>query len=641
MSSLSRRVGLLAGCDPASVASIVAAALPDAEPRELPALVQAALTTRRPAAVSAVLGRLHTLGPAGLEMVALHRRDGERGDRLLATLGEAIPLALRSRDPVTARLVIDLVSYLAEPALAGHLVELISAGDDDVQERAARALLDLTTAVVGPCGRRPAAALHRDALDRAITGSARRWREHRQPPVMVATCLLAYRPGPHLSRLLAEEDHPFVRALPGIAERRAEPLVRRNLIRWMGIATLRRSGRRGLHLLAGPGVDAVAEALSDGHLLLALGRRRALRVAVRPVRSVPPLAVSVALPPRAQAWLPGLIQHLDLSRGVRIRMLADLVALPSIGARIRVVNALLSEHGEAASVATEPFCFDRAPAVARLARRGLLQRPRSGGLSLLRRLERRGPADLTRLAAARLARIDADRFFDRISSLPDPQRRAAALSVLRTDRSGFIDALARRLHGPVPAGEDAPSHLQLIMIVRRLGLAGAFESELVELTRARCTRTVSAAVAALGSGRGRQGRAALEAALHHRSLRVRANAVESLGRRAAAGEQARVAGFLAGGDNRGRGNAVRVLLQADPPRGVAELQSMLRDEDPLHRISAVWAARRSLVQAARDTVAGLARHDRFAEIRTRAASAVRFLDRTLDWTTDVGQRRRR
>jgi hypothetical protein len=65
---------------------------------------------------------------------------------------------------------------------------------------------------------------------------------------------------------------------------------------------------------------------------------------------------------------------------------------------------------------------------------------------------------------------------------------------------------------------------------------------------------------------------------------------------------------------------------------------MLGDADPRHRVSAVWVARSCRARALIGDLHDLADGDRFAEIRARAAAAVRLLDHRAPSAAGAGGR---
>jgi len=611
MPPLPKRLSLLKGCKPASAGAILADAVDHAEPEELQAIAPAALETGHGPALAAVLRHLHRLGPAGLTQF-----DAVRGP-----LEAAVQAALARPTTQTAENVIRVIARRGEASLAHYLVDLLQRSGrdwDDIAEQAAGALLDVTVAVVGSSGRRLAEPAAMRQIDAALAAAGRDFRLHRQEAVLLAVAVMTPRAGPSLRALLQEDDHPLVLALRGVAERTREPLVRGNLVRWLGFEPLAGSVARWFHRLDGP--QAYAQALRDGHLLLAPKRRRRLRRMDRPLQCLPSLAAAVTMPARPQAYVPVLLGALDLSPHTRHQRLADMIALPSPIARLRALQALLGRQGRRTAEAIEPFCFDRDRAVARMAVQHAVSNREGPAPALLAKLERSRHGAVARRAAVRLARSGAQAYFQRWRHMPPCQRLALALCLLAVDRDRFVNGLRIVL---LAGDEEIQS--AAVLLARRLGLVQSVEGELIRLACESPARVASAAVAALSAGRSAQALEALRQAVGHEDGRVKANAIEALAGTAQVNIIGSISPLTGSEQNRPRANAVRAVLRADRKRGLAGLRRMLADPRPLHRVSAIWVARAARVAEAAPDLERLAVQDRLPEIRTRAMGAVRLL----------------
>lgn len=613
MPPLLKRLSLLKGRDPASAGAILAAAIPHAEPEEREVIARAALETGHPAAIAAVLRSLHRLPPEVMEIL----------DTIPGPFETAVRAALARSDRQTAENVIAVIARRGEASLACHLLDLLGQrGEEweDVPERAARALLEVTVAVVGAEGRRIAEPAAMEKIDEALAAAGRDFRRHREDAILLAVAITAPRPGPSVTRLLDEEDHPLPLALRGVAERIGEPLVRGNLIRWLGFEPLAGSVARWLHRLDGP--EAWGDALHTGHLLLAPRRRRRLRQVDRPLQCLPALTAGVALPSRSQAWVAALVGGLGLSTRARHQRLADMIAMPWPIARLRSLLILLGQQSGRAMEAIKPFCLDRDHAVARAAAQPFLADRAPADPALLVKLERSEHASVSRRAMAKLARSSVAGFFQRWHRMSGDEQRAAALCLLARSRGRFVAGLRAVLREG-----DVDDQLEAVLLARRLRLVNDLEEELVALAVASSGRLASAAVAALPAERSPRCREALLAGLGHENARVRANAIEGLARTAGMEVIDSIRPLTGSAENRPRANAVRAVLRADRQHGLGDLRRMLADPRPLHRVSAIWVARSAGVIEAAGDLHRLAREDRLPEIRTRARAALRLLGR--------------
>jgi hypothetical protein len=587
MPALAHRLNLLQKEPPRAMASFLAAALPHAEPQEREALYLAALRTGRPEALAAVIGLLHRLGPGGMTHVC-----GVGG-----SLEPAVRLILRRGAPRAVLNAIAVARRRCDLGLLGHLVTLLSAPDDEVQRRAGEALVAVVVEHAGTDGRRPLDAVTARRLDEAIAGAAVPDRDRRLDDALLAAAILANRPGPALQRILADPDHPVLFALRGAVARTDRPLVRSNMLRWM--------------------IDPL---LSAGHLLLSPRRRRAMRRVDRPGRLPADPAGGAALPGPAQVGLVRMIRALPLPAAARRDHLADCIALPSPVARLRALEALLGDPSSAAQDLIERFCFDRSRPVALLAAGRVLRGAEALSPVGLGRLEQSPHRIVARRAEVIAARSSARAFFDRWMTLGRDDWWAAAMALLRTQREAFLARLSNLL---ATGGRD--EKLAAVTLARRLGVTAALEAELIGQVGSVDFRVASAAVAALGDGGSIHRASAVRRALGHADLRVRANAIEALvriDRRPGAHLDA----LAASRDNRLRANAVRGLLAGRAPGGFRALRRMLSDDDPRHRVSALWVARRSRAKPVVGDLRRLADSDRFSEIRDRATAVARILD---------------
>jgi HEAT repeat protein len=618
MPALAERLKLLSKEPPRAAASFLAAALSHTEPEEREAVYLAALRTGRPEALAAVIGMLHRLGPGGMTHVC-----GVTG-----SLEPAIRLIRRRGSTRAVLSAIAVARNRCDLDLLEHLVALLSAPDDEVQRRAGEALVAVVVEHAGSDGRRPVAPATARRLDETVAGAAVGGRDCRLDDALLAAAILANRPGPALQRILADPDHPALFTLRGVAARTDRTLVRSNLLRWMIDPVLGGSVRRSLHRIRGP--QQLADLLGAGHLLLSPRRRRALRRVDRPGQLPVDPAGGAALPGPAQVALVRLIRALPLPAATRRDHLADCIALPSPVARFRALEALLGDPSAATRDLAERFCFDRSRPVSVLASARAIRTVDGLSPVVLSRLEQSPHRVVARRAEVLAARCSAKAFFDRWMSLARDDWWAASLTLLRTQREAFLARLANLL---ATGGRD--EKLAAVTLARRLGVTSALEGELIGQVGSVDFRVASAAVAALGDGGSTQRAGAVRKALGHADLRVRANAVEALvriDRRPGAHLDA----LAASRDNRLRANAVRGLLAGRATGGVKALRRMLTDDDPRHRVSAVWVARRARAKPVVDDLRRLADGDRFSEIRDRATAAARLLDHHVLASSDGG-----
>lgn len=213
--------------------------------------------------------------------------------------------------------------------------------------------------------------------------------------------------------------------------------------------------------------------------------------------------------------------------------------------------------------------------------------------------------------------------------------RLAARGLVRAERDHFLADLALRIASGQPRDQAGA-----VLLARRLGVTGDVEGDLLRALAAgpgdlALERLAATAAAALGDADSAAAREGLRACVMHPVPRVRANAVEGLGR--IARRRAVHTGDLATADpemyaamlelksdsqHRVRANALHALLAcatADwtcEPAAEDALAAMLGDDRPPHRCAALWLADRLMARF------GPGWH-RWSHMATRVAEAAR------------------
>jgi len=243
-----------------------------------------------------------------------------------------------------------------------------------------------------------------------------------------------------------------------------------------------------------------------------------------------------------------------------------------------------------------------------------------------------------RRAGARLdppddGRSGSQREDDLLAAASGPLARAHWLRRLASDRTLAIAELRE-------ACEQAETGViaDHIVLVRRLGLVNELSGWLGALAlkpRPDGHRIAATAVTALGDSDGKPIRLALAALLGDSDSRVRANAVESLGRLLRRGDRdaAPLIELKPDPNHRVRANAIRALWLEDP-RSHSALSDMLCDDRFSHRLAIAWSCRRLLLKP---TLATSLRRRLESEpeprVRELIAEAIAGTDRThrLSW----------
>lgn len=605
---LRNRLNLLRGQPPETVENILMEALRHARREEIAPICRSLIDTGRPSALTAALRYLHRLDEPTWRALARRRGDLSTSIRSVMTGDDLRPI------PNLIRLVETRGDAPLLPEVAGRL----TAERGVHAKEAGRALLNVTERWLKRGQPSPDRRRALEHVDRAVTAALETWREHRRPEVLIAAALLSRHPGPRLKAMLEDHDDPVHFALRSAAEELGHPLVRRNLIRWIDSPWIGRSVTRRLHALTG--ADHLEDLLRDGHLLRLQTKRQALDQVDKAVRLLPADVPQLHLLPETSARLAEFIDALPAPPMARVKALGAMVRITDPRARWRAALSLTGMRHAAAECAIDAYADDPVPIVARLAARHVMTRPDEDSRSMLERLERSDHPFIARLARRRLAKMDAERFFERWMHLDPADRAAAAWKHFAMHSDQFLG----RLRGALTGDHAAPAMLA-IELIRRMRLAGRFEAPLTGLTFHREARIAASAVMALGESGSRHCLAAVRAALHHDDARVQANAVEALTKLHAPETSDLVSCLTGSGHNRTRANAILACMRSHRHEGECLLQSMLRDANPLHRVSAVWAVKRSRSSRMLLELKDVAAHDGSMEIRTRAKAVIRSM----------------
>lgn len=632
MPPLEKRLHLLlaTGRPPEELASALIAALDHAEPDEREPIAESLLTLDVEAGFDAVLRLLPQLEASSI------RRTLEVAAS--PALKRALATALQSANLRRQLAVLDLIQHRGDLGLIENIAQLVDGSKDSLPDTAAGIFLSVIVQHAGPRGRGRLAPSQKAIVDRACADVIDRALAHRQFDAMFAVALLLPQSGAMVRKRLRTQDHPGAMALRSVVRRIDEPLVRRNMLHWLRIEPLDRSVLRWMHRITG--ADGFADLLDGGHLLLHPARRRAIRRVDRPMQCLPHLRDAVRIDERVQHRLPDLVMSLPISTSRQVAMLVDHCALPSPLARLRCALALEGPAGSGsidAAEAMDRFTFDRDPMVVSAAGARRLHLPESPTLTVLEQLEQRAEEAVASEASLRVASASLDAFIERVQGLAPTAAHIAALACLERDRTALMQKFSERL----VEGSARALRLRIIHLVRRLRIGPFVAEALLHCTNEGDAHVASAAISALDAVDAQPVRDALERLMrHHPEPRVRANAMETLSRLNRHHDRTHIEleAFDHASDNRLRANAIRSMIECGSREALARLGVMLRDDRPLHRVSALWVARQVRARTLLRTIRRVADEDASGEIRLRAARIARFLAAQRENFTDSGRR---
>ena len=486
----------------------------------------------------------------------------------------------------------------------------------------------------------------RSVVDRELVEWARTFDEHRDVAVLRAVLRATHRCGPKLSAWLTraplEEHLPLRSAASKVDTETATGMA----IGWLGWSSLVPVARKVIdRVAANPTHDSVTALLEPWGLLRA--RRRSQRLPkVLSLDAFRSLARTTGLSAHARR---GLIEVAACLGTAALAQLIEhgMVADPDESVRLALIQAISrAEAFETGDSALQDLGFDREEVLARAS---------VGAMSRVRSRHRRR-ASVTRLRSLarspiRSVREHARRTIERFDLLgaarsPDARWLNASVGTWMAHRAP--DTLRDELNGALadPARVDA-----CLKLVQRLGFVADSVDQVAHIAlhdtepsaRASATLLLGRIDGIADAAVGERIFRALADLLVDDDDRVRANAIEAMSRLRAA--DLRLDRFAGDDQPRIRANAVLHACRHDGPKdhgtladsAMLQLDAMLHDDRPEHRVSALWVARQIRPVEMATQIAGMAQDDPDPIVRSRARRcAGRLLSAMEPQTREVG-----
>ncbi len=603
---------LIHAASPDEAVDILDAALRHAADDEVDSLAHTLLDLDTDDAWVAVMRRWRRLAPAVRVRVTQHAARLDRRLRLLLGLGKR----------TSHEQALDVIAAAGGARHLATLVHLLDNPVESIRRRAASAFRSCVDDLVDNPRHPGLPVRHRARIESRLLEALAVPRDDRHEPLFLLTAILADHAGPTLAAELNDSDSPAAFALQRVCANIDQPDARRRLIRWMGRPGL---GRRPVRRLAGlSGSEAFSDFLADGHLLRNPKRRPMLRTADRPVRCAPTIDDLPRMRVESLRHVPALLRNLKLSTPTRIERLTELMVAPDPRTRLLAVCELQRERHDAAQTALASFARDAHAGVATLAGAAICQRARPSTPVADRFARHDIDTPASRYVQTAAWSRDIEAFLFAAPEAPVQLRIAAAHTLMNAEPERFVACVRGLL--VEPAG---PHALAAMEIVRRLELTGRVEGSLIDLMRGGDPKLASAAALTLGDDQVDDRLDVLEEAIKHDDPRVAANAVEAIDH-ARPTETPRIVEIMApiceSQRNRARANAIRSLVRRDPDEGAPQLHLMLDDDDPRHRLSAIWTARRARATPMIAHLRALSERDAHVDVRRRARSAMTALE---------------
>jgi histone H3/H4 len=207
---------------------------------------------------------------------------------------------------------------------------------------------------------------------------------------------------------------------------------------------------------------------------------------------------------------------------------------------------------------------------------------------------------------------ELERYWVEFESMPPAEQADRGAALL--SRPEVIHAFAKgKLTSP-----NVSARIKALRILTATGCGPGFEQVLYALARDADSVVRSTVMTLLGQIPGATTELLLRGALRDPDSRVQANAIEALDRLASTANEPLVHEKLRDENNRTRANAVKALLKLRVREAAESLCAMLRDADPEHRRSALWVVGQLRLAPLVARIAELAKSDADILVRRRA-----------------------
>lgn len=264
-----------------------------------------------------------------------------------------------------------------------------------------------------------------------------------------------------------------------------------------------------------------------------------------------------------------------------LRLCEELSSSPA--ARLRLLRIAMRRPRGASIALLKTFLSDPDERLARLAAREMARRKPADFENVLIQVMSNAAPSVRRIISRSVGQAGFDQFWDRFDRLDKPTRKAAGRAMLKLLPDG-IERLERRLRSGPPE-----QRLKAIAVTQELGSPEALAPALLSMCHDPNPKIRSKAVALLAQTQGVAPDTLLEKVLNDEDARVRANAIEVLESKHRIDFVPLLAKRARSSSSRERANAIKALHRLRVGTAGTQLLSMIQDQRPDHRISAMWA----------------------------------------------------
>jgi len=272
------------------------------------------------------------------------------------------------------------------------------------------------------------------------------------------------------------------------------------------------------------------------------------------------------------------------------------------GASVQLIRTLLSDPDER---------------IVRMAAREVVRRRPADFENILLKLMAGAPPSVRRVVGRSIGQAGFEQFWQRFDRLDRATRKQAGKAMLK-----LLPDAAQRLQRRAIAGPPE-QRIKAMQVAQELGVADGLRTTLEQLCADPNPKIRSKAIAVLGEASGGSDAVLVERLLNDGDPRVRANTIEVLETRQDPQFLSVLTERALAGNSRERANAVKALCRMRVSNASSQLLSMLRDERPEHRISALWALRQIGWWQLLNEVAQIAKADANLRVRRYALAVIK------------------
>lgn len=614
MSKVQSILGFLRAKSDPSIDLALAQALSTADPGTIGSLADLLLERKHTQGGIALIEQFHRLPEASRQAI-LHDAP---------ELTRPLRLAMRNYKTAGPANALNIIRLSASVRLAYLIPDLIRHGEANLQHEAALCLLEMAERTTHP-GPEHAHAVQ-DPIETAFITSAvqealRFFAQHQCKDVLQAMFSL---PLPAVSVLLDSlkslgED--WTRPT-GIMLTRSDTLtVKRALLPALACEPLKPFALDGIALAVE--ANQPIPALYHWHLLKLPTVRRAVTGIRHTERFVPsPETFMVNALPGRTVSLVAFLTALPIEPHNLVRRLSQLQQAPDPATRLAAVRHLIgiaeqAEDPTPANHAIAVFCSDPQPGIVRIVVTHLIRQGYPDITKVLAHLINASDPKVQQIAMKRLMPIAFSKLWESWPRLDVEHRLAAGRALVKIDPM-FHASLHDKLCMPDPAVKT-----RALSIITELNQGLLLQDMILRLCRDRDPHVVASAIRALGSADPKRVMPTIESALDHEDDRIRANAVEALGR-LNTGQHVDHLVHMANEQepNRARANAIQALMQMNAGEALKALSHMLADPRSEHRTSALWLVEAMGIAEVAKDVAEMSISEQDPKVRGRAGRVI-------------------